>query len=81
MGDMQFRDGVSTQIAAKLRELQGDRTDQEMGDLLGITRVHWSHIRAGRREPSYAVAKRASAAFPGVISNIVIHDWTTEAAS
>ena len=51
MSDMQFRDGVSKQIAAKLRELQGERTDTEMGALLGISRVHWAHIKAERREP------------------------------
>jgi DNA-binding XRE family transcriptional regulator len=83
MSDMQFRDGVSKQIAAKLSELQGERTDAEMGALLGVTRVHWSHIKAGRREPSYALAKRAAAIFPE-LSLIVIRDWTAapvEAAS
>lgn len=83
MSDMQFRDGVSKLIAAKLRELQGNRTDAEMGALLGVTRVHWLHIKAGRRDPSYAVAKRAAVVFPDV-SRIVIHDWTAapaEAAS
>lgn len=79
MGDMQFRDSVSKQIAAKLAELQGERTDAEMGALLGVTRVHWAHIKAGRREPSYALAKRASAAFPE-LSLIVIRDWTAEPA-
>lgn len=79
MGDMQFRDGVSKQIAAKLTELQSARTDAEMGELLGVTRVHWSHIKAGRREPSYALAKRASVIFPE-LSLIVIRDWTAERA-
>lgn len=76
MDDMQFRDNVSKQIATKLRELQGSRTDAEMGALLGVTRIHWLHIKAGRREPSYALAKRASAVFPE-LSMIVIRDWTS----
>jgi hypothetical protein len=75
MRNMQFRDGVSKLIAAKLSELQGSRTDAEMGHLLGVTRVHWAHIKAGRREPSYALAKRASLIFPE-LSLIVIRDWT-----
>jgi len=79
MDDMQFRDGVSKQIAAKLVELQGTRTDAEMGALLGVTRVHYAHIKAGRRDPSYALAKRASVIFPE-LSLIVIRDWTGEPA-
>lgn len=79
MSDMQFRDGVSKQIAAKLRELQGTRSDTEMGELLGVSRVHWLHIKADRRDPSYALAKRASAIFPE-LSLIVIRDWTAERA-
>lgn len=84
MADMQqLEDGVSKLIAAKLSELQGDRTDAEMGALLGVTRVHWHHIRTGHRAPSYAMVKRAAAIWPE-LSLIVIRDWTiapTEAAS
>lgn len=84
MADMhQLTDGVSKQIAAKLAELQGNRTDAEMGVLLGVTRVHWHHVRAGRRAPSYAMVKRAAVHWPE-LSLIVIRDWTTaptEAAS
>ena len=83
MGDMQFRDDVSKLIAAKLRELQDGRTDAEMGELLGVTRIGWLHIKAGRRDPSYAVAKRASVAFPE-LTRIIMRDWsaeTVEAAS
>lgn len=79
MGDMQFRDGVVRELAAKLIELQGTRTDAEMGELLGISRVHWSHIKAMRREPSYALVKRAAAIFPE-LSLIVIRDWVREPA-
>lgn len=78
MSVMQFRDGVSTQIAAKLRELQGARSDAEMGELLGVSRIGWLHIKADRRGPSYAVAKRAALVFPE-IALIVVHDMSAPA--
>lgn len=78
MGRMHTLTGdVSKQLAAKLAELQGDRTDAEMGALLGVTRVHWSHIRAGRRQMSYAVVKRAAAHFPELYP-IVMRDLAAE---
>jgi hypothetical protein len=75
MGDMhQLAPLVAKQIAAKLTDLQGERTDAQMGALLGITRVSWLQIRTGRRAISYTVAKRAAAHFPDV-NLIVIRDW------
>jgi transcriptional regulator with XRE-family HTH domain len=74
---------VSQQIAAKLAELQGRRTDEEFAALLGVTRTHWSHIRSGRRKASYALVKRAAALFPELYP-IVMRDLVavpTEAAS
>jgi len=66
---------VYAEIAAKLAELQGGRTDAEMGSALGVSRVQWSHIRAGRRGMSYATMKRAAAVFPEVLP-IVMRDLT-----
>jgi hypothetical protein len=75
MDDMQFRDQVSSVLALKLIELQGTSTDAEMGRLLGVSRVHWLHIKAGRRQPSYALIKRATVRWP-VLGAIVSHDLT-----
>lgn len=75
----QTADGVSAQVAAKLAELQGDRTDAEFAALLGITRGHWSHIRAGRRQASYAFIKRVAQMFPDLYP-IVMRDLTAGAA-
>lgn len=58
--------GRMAEIVAKLVELQADRTDAEMGDLLGCSRSHWAHIRAGRRRLTYPMLKRAIRAFPSV---------------
>ena len=66
---------LAREIAAKLTELQGSRTDKEMGAVLGVSRVQWSHIRAGRRNLSYATMKRASASFPEILP-IVMRDLT-----
>lgn len=71
-------DGVAEQIAAKLAELQGNRTDAEFADLLGCTRPHWHHIRSGKRHPSYAMVKRAVRHFPELYP-IVMRDLTAEA--
>lgn len=71
---------VATKLAAKLTSLQGDRTDAEMGRLLGVTRHHWGHIRAGRRKMSYALVKRASVHFPELLP-IVLRDLAAEAVA
>lgn len=73
----QLTDGVSKQIAAKLSELQGDRTDAEMGAVLGVTRTQWSYLRSGRRAPSYALVKRAAIIFPALYP-IVMRDLAGE---
>lgn len=70
-------DVVSDQIAAKLTELQGSRTDAEFAVLLGCTRPHWHHIRSGKRRPSYAMVKRAMVHFPELYA-IVLRDLTAE---
>lgn len=62
------RDGAAAEIATLLTRLQGDRTDADFAAVLGCTRVHWSHIRAGRRRLSYAMAKRVGRLFPEVLS-------------
>lgn len=78
MSDMhRLTDRVSKELAAKLAELQGDRTDADMGALLSVTRVHWSHIKAGRRQMSYPTLKRALAHFPDLYA-IVMRDLTAE---
>jgi hypothetical protein len=82
-GMYQLTKRVSEELAAKLSELQGDRTDAEMGALLGVTRVHYAHIKAGRRQMSYATVKRAALHFPELYP-IVVRDLTSapcEAAS
>lgn len=70
---------VAAKLAAKLVALQGDRTDGEMGALLGVTRHHWGHIKAGRRKMSYALVKRAAVHFPELYP-IVLRDLTEEVA-
>lgn len=70
----QIRDRETSQeIASTLSGLQGSRSDGEMAGLLGITRTHWAHIKAGRRFVTYAIVKRASRAFPEVLP-IVMRD-------
>lgn len=74
-GMHRLTEDVSKELAAKLAELQGDRTDAEMGALLEVTRVHYSHIKAGRRQMSYATMKRAAQCFPDLYA-IVMRDLT-----
>lgn len=74
MGGMQQADdAVSEQVVAVLSEEQGDRTDAAFAEMLGVTRAHWSHLRAGRRKPSYELIKRAADLFPRLYP-IVIRD-------
>lgn len=70
---------VAVKLAAKLVSLQGDRTDGDMGRLLGVTRHHWGHIKAGRRKMSYALVKRAARHFPELYP-IVLRDLTADSA-
>jgi hypothetical protein len=71
---------VARAVVKKLVSLQGDRTDAEMGSLLGVSRVQWSHLRANRRGMSYACMKRAAVAFPDVLP-IVLRDLSREEAA
>lgn len=65
MADMRYiTEDVSSALATQLASLQGDRTDEQFATLLGISRVQWSHVRHGRRRPSYDLVKRAAALFP-----------------
>lgn len=76
-------DDVAAQIAASLMARQAGRSDEAFAALLGITRVHWSHLRAGRRKPSYALVRRAARLYPELAS-LVLRDLMTapsEAAS
>lgn len=80
MPDMHQLDGsVALALAAKLRDLQGDRTDADMGAILGVTRSQWHHIRTGKRVPSYASIRRAVRVFPE-LSMVIMRDLS-EAAS
>lgn len=53
-------------VVAKLRQLQGDRSDAEMADLLAVSRPHWSRVKRGQRVLSRAALLRAVAAFPEI---------------
>lgn len=41
-----------------LRNLRGDRTQQEIADAIGITKSHYGFIENGNRSPSLPVALR-----------------------
>lgn len=73
----QITDGVSSEIVAKLTELQGDLTDEELAARIGCTRTHLSHLRSGRRQMSYVLVKRAARAFPALYP-IVMRDLMSE---
>lgn len=74
MSDMRsMSDEVGRRVATKLAELQGSRTDAEMGRLLGVGRVYWWQVKHGKRRLSYARVKRAAGLFPEILS-IVVHD-------
>lgn len=76
MSDMQqIDDALAGKVAAKLRELQGSRSDDEMGRLLGCTREHYWNVRKERRRPSYEMVKRAVVVFPELLP-IVMRDLT-----
>jgi hypothetical protein len=78
MADMRhLTPDVATQLSAKLAALQGERTDADMGKLLGVTREHYAHIKANRRRMSYAVVKRAALHFPELYP-IVLRDLAAE---
>jgi hypothetical protein len=81
-GMRSMTDDVGQRVAAKLAELQGSRTDAEMGALLGVGRVYWWQVKNGHRRLSYARVKRAAAQFPEILG-IVVHDLSapTEKAS
>lgn len=82
MSDMSFiDDALAVQVAAKLVELQGARTDAEMATLLECTRPHWWNVKNGKRRPSYELVKRAMKHFPALYP-IVMRDLApAEAAS
>lgn len=70
-------DRMTAEVRAKLIELQGSRTDEEFAGLIGVTRSHWTHIRAGRRGLTYAITKRAVRVFPELYP-LVMRDLTAE---
>lgn len=57
---------MADQIVTRLVAAQGERTDAEFAALLGISRTHWSHIRAGRRFITRELQRRAVQAFPEI---------------
>lgn len=71
---------VSREIVATLAEAQADESDRKFAVRLGVTRSHWAHLKAGRREVSYALAKRAAGVFPGVLQTIMRDLSTKEVA-
>jgi len=78
MSDMRsMNDDVSRQVAAKLVERQGGRTDAEMAALLGCGRVYYWQIKRGVRRISYEMAKRAAQDFPEILP-IILRDLTGE---
>lgn len=69
---------MTAAVRDRLIELQGGRTDAEMAALLGVSRPHWTHIRAHRRQLTYALTKRALAHFPELYP-IVMQDLAVDA--
>lgn len=59
------------EVVTRLIQLQGDRSDGEMAALLGCTRSHWAHIKAGRRQLTYSRLKHAVRAFPGLWPDVM----------
>ncbi len=70
---------VGARVTAKLAEIQGARSDREFAALLGVTRAHWAHLKAGRRNPSYAFVKRVMGLHPELYP-IVVNDLTSGVA-
>lgn len=64
---------VSEAVVRTIAELQDGRSDGEIAALLGCSRSHWCHVKAGHRRVSYALLKRAAAVFPEVYP-IVMRD-------
>lgn len=64
-------------VVARLVVLQGDELDEPFAERLGISRTHWSHIRAGRRRPTYALIRRAVKLYPELWP-LVIEDIATD---
>lgn len=54
------------EVVEKLTQLQGERTDAEMAALLGCSRSHWAHIKAGRKHFTLARLQQVCRAFPDV---------------
>lgn len=78
MRDMRaMGDGVSGRVAKRLAELQGDRSDAEMGRILGCSRNYYWQVKHSRRRISYEMAKRAGRVFPDVFA-IVVQDLAAE---
>jgi plasmid maintenance system antidote protein VapI len=74
MRAMRYLDnGVASALAAKLAELQGERTDDEFAGVLGCSREHWSNVRAGKRRVSYPMVKRIGRLYPELYA-IVVRD-------
>lgn len=62
---------MTDDVLARLKLLQGERTDAQMGGLLGVSRSHWGHIRSGRRTLTYDITKRAVRVFPELYPVVV----------
>lgn len=72
-------DRMAEQVLAKMIELQGDRTDAQMGALIGVSPTHWRHIKAKRRRLTYQIMQRAVRAFPSLYP-VVVSDLAGEPA-
>jgi len=59
---------VAQQITARVVELQGERSDLEMAQILGCSRPYYSLLKSHKRQMSYPMAKRASVVWPEVLT-------------
>lgn len=51
-------------MLTRLLEIQQSKTDLEVANEFGVDRTYWTHIRAGRRDLSLNMIRRAIALYP-----------------
>lgn len=71
MANMPASNDVTSRVATKLAELQGERSDAEMADLLDVSRPYYWSLKNGKRRPSYALMKRAASIWPEIALMVV----------
>ena len=72
-GMRSLNDDVGREVIDALVALQGSLTEAEMAARIGCERTHWWSLKTGRRNMSYALARKASVAFPQ-ITRILMRD-------